>query len=309
MTSTLDADTTTTTCHHCRKVMATPATLLRHLTRMHADVVAIPAPRARVEPLLGWPDAGQRSAAPAAPVQASVFGTPPPPPPPVSSKPLWKKKRVFIPAGLVALMVLGGMLNPSDGTTPTSAPALTAAQQADATAKTAADRAAATKEAADKSAADKAAATKAAAEKAAADKAAAAKAAADKAAAAKAAAAKAAADKAAAAKVAAEKAAAAKAAAMTAGQRNASRAAGDYLSMTAFSRSGLIDQLKYEGYSATDATYGVDSLNANWNTQAAKAAKGYLEMTAFSRSGLIDQLMYEGYSRSQASYGVTQAGL
>jgi hypothetical protein len=79
--------------------------------------------------------------------------------------------------------------------------------------------------------------------------------------------------------------------------------------MTPFSRSGLIKQLEFEGYSTSDATYGVDSQHANWNTQAAKAAKGYLEMTSFSRSGLIDQLVFEGYTRSQATYGVTQAGL
>jgi outer membrane biosynthesis protein TonB len=95
----------------------------------------------------------------------------------------------------------------------------------------------------------------------------------------------------------------------TAGQDNARRSAQDYLSYTAFSRSGLIQQLEFEGYSNEDATFGVDSLNVDWKEQAAKSAQDYLSFTAFSRSGLIQQLEFEGFSREQAEYGVTQAGL
>ncbi len=95
----------------------------------------------------------------------------------------------------------------------------------------------------------------------------------------------------------------------TAGQENARRSAESYLEMTAFSRSGLIQQLKFEGYSTPDATYAVDAVSPNWNDQAAKAAKSYLEMTAFSRSGLIHQLKFEGYTEQQAVYGVDQTGL
>jgi hypothetical protein len=148
-------------------------------------------------------------------------------------------------------------------------------------------------------AADKAAADKAAADKAAADKAAADKAAADKAAA----------DKAAADKAAADKAAADAAAAGTVSQQNAVKMAQDYIEYSAFSRSGLINQLKFEGFSVADATYGVDKLNANWNEQAAKMAKDYLDYSSFSRSGLIAQLKFEGFTAQQAEYGVKQTGL
>jgi Host cell surface-exposed lipoprotein len=137
-------------------------------------------------------------------------------------------------------------------------------------------------------------------------------AAADKAAADKAAADKAAADKAAADKAAADKAAADKAAADAAGtvsQQNAVKMAQDYLEYSAFSRSGLIDQLKFEGFSTADATYGVDKLNANWNEQAAKKAQDYLKYSSFSRSGLIAQLKFEGFTAQQAEYGVKQTGL
>ncbi len=44
---------------------------------------------------------------------------------------------------------------------------------------------------------------------------------------------------------------------MTAGQSNALRSAQDYLRFSGFSRSGLIDQLEFEGYTRDEAEYGV----------------------------------------------------
>jgi hypothetical protein len=95
----------------------------------------------------------------------------------------------------------------------------------------------------------------------------------------------------------------------TAGQENARRTAESYIDFSAFSRSGLIDQLKYEGYSKSDATYAVDAIAVDWNEQAAKSAQSYLDMSGFSRSGLIEQLVYEGFTQAQATYGVNKAGL
>lgn len=92
-------------------------------------------------------------------------------------------------------------------------------------------------------------------------------------------------------------------------QRNAAASAKDYLGTMAFSRSGLIHQLKYEGYSTRDATHAVTSVHANWYREAAKKAKDYLDTMPFSRSGLIAQLRYEGFTPAQASYGVSRAGL
>jgi SOS response regulatory protein OraA/RecX len=86
-------------------------------------------------------------------------------------------------------------------------------------------------------------------------------------------------------------------------QSNARKKAASYLSLTAFSRSGLIKQLEFEGFSNADATYGADAQNAEWNKQAAKAAGNYLKLSAFSRSGLIKQLEYEGYSNADATFG------
>lgn len=119
------------------------------------------------------------------------------------------------------------------------------------------------------------------------------------------AAAKAAADSAA--KVQAEAEAAAKRG--TVSQQNALRAAGDYLKFTAFSRPGLIHQLEFEKYSTGDATWAVDRVTVDWNAQAAKAAQEYLKFTSFSRSGLVEQLLFEGYTPEQAEYGASTTGL
>jgi hypothetical protein len=94
----------------------------------------------------------------------------------------------------------------------------------------------------------------------------------------------------------------------TTGQENAKKSAKNYLDYTAFSRSGLINQLEYEGFSTEEATYGVDALDTDWNEQAAKSAKNYLDYTAFSRSGLINQLEYEGFSTEEATYGAGANG-
>ena len=94
----------------------------------------------------------------------------------------------------------------------------------------------------------------------------------------------------------------------TAGQSNALAAAEQYLSIMAFSYTGLIDQLEYEGYSTEEATYAADHCGADWNEQAAKSAKQYLELMSFSRQELIDQLVYEGFTQEQATFGADQAG-
>lgn len=95
---------------------------------------------------------------------------------------------------------------------------------------------------------------------------------------------------------------------LTLGQMNAIRSAEQYLNFTAFSRTGLIGQLEFEGFSTADAEVAVDSVGADWNAQAAASAQSYLDFTSFSRQGLIDQLVFEGFTPEQAEYGVTAVG-
>lgn len=96
--------------------------------------------------------------------------------------------------------------------------------------------------------------------------------------------------------------------AATLSQQNATRSAESYLRFTAFSRTGLISQLEYEGFETADAEYAVDHVTVDWNEQAAKSAQSYLEFTSFSRQGLIDQLLFEGFTAEQAEYGVAAVG-
>ena len=70
----------------------------------------------------------------------------------------------------------------------------------------------------------------------------------------------------------------------------------------------LIQQLEFEGFSNSVATFAVDSIVVDWNEQAAKKAESYLSFMSFSRKGLIDQLKYEGFTNEQAEYGVTAVG-
>ena len=95
--------------------------------------------------------------------------------------------------------------------------------------------------------------------------------------------------------------------ASTAGQRNALSTAQSYLRSGAFSKSGLVEQLKYDHFSSSDARWAVAHLRVSWNAQAVKKAKSYLSYTSFSKSGLIEQLEYDGFTPSQAKYGVRKA--
>jgi hypothetical protein len=96
--------------------------------------------------------------------------------------------------------------------------------------------------------------------------------------------------------------------ALTLSQQQAIGEAESYLDYTAFSRTGLIGQLEYEGFSTEDATFAVDNVDVDWNAQAAASAESYLAYSSFSRSGLIDQLLYEGFTPEQAEFGVTAVG-
>jgi len=96
---------------------------------------------------------------------------------------------------------------------------------------------------------------------------------------------------------------------VTVSQKNAVAKAKSYLGYSAFSYTGLIEQLEYEQFSHADAVYGADNSGADWNQQAAKKAQSYMEYSAFSRGSLIEQLKYEGFTQAQAEYGADSVGL
>ena len=91
---------------------------------------------------------------------------------------------------------------------------------------------------------------------------------------------------------------------LTTAQQQAVRSAKDYLDFTAFSRSGLVEQLEFEDFSTADATFAVDNIDVDWTAQAVRSAEEYLDFTAFSRSGLVEQLEFEGFSNADATHAV-----
>lgn len=101
---------------------------------------------------------------------------------------------------------------------------------------------------------------------------------------------------------------------LTGPQKNAVRSAKNYLSLTGFSRAGLIEQLSSpygDDYNVADATAAVDSLPVDWKAQAVRSAKNYLSLQGFSCNGLIGQLSSDAgdkFTESQATYGAQQAG-
>ena len=103
---------------------------------------------------------------------------------------------------------------------------------------------------------------------------------------------------------------------LTVSQQNAVNAAKNYLSISGFSKQGLIDQLSSSAgdkYSVHDATVAVDSLHdVDWDAEAVKTAKEYMSTSSFSCSGLIDQLSSSAgsqYTAAQAKYAATKVGL
>ena len=94
---------------------------------------------------------------------------------------------------------------------------------------------------------------------------------------------------------------------VTTGQRNALYKAEQYISIMAFSKTGLIEQLKFEKFSSEDAKFAVENIKVDWNEQAVKKAKEYLDLTAFSADDLKGQLEFEGFTAEEAAYGVKEA--
>jgi Host cell surface-exposed lipoprotein len=88
---------------------------------------------------------------------------------------------------------------------------------------------------------------------------------------------------------------------------NAVGSAESYNSWANMSKTGLIDQLEYEGFAPKVATWAVEYMEknkmVNWKKNAVNSAASYQEWAHMSNQELIDQLEYEGFTREQAEYG------
>lgn len=93
----------------------------------------------------------------------------------------------------------------------------------------------------------------------------------------------------------------------TTGERMALSSAKNYLRTMGFSKSGLVKQLEFEGYSTDEANYAVENCGADWNEQAVRVAESYLNAMPMSKKELVNQLKYEGFTADEAQYGADQA--
>lgn len=95
---------------------------------------------------------------------------------------------------------------------------------------------------------------------------------------------------------------------VTVGMQNALKKGESYMRWAGFSKKGLFDQLKYEGFSDGECTYAVETIQADWNASCAKKAQSYMSWGSFSRKELINQLKYEGFTDSEIAHGLAAVG-
>lgn len=89
-------------------------------------------------------------------------------------------------------------------------------------------------------------------------------------------------------------------------------AAESYLALSGMSKKGLYRQLSSEageGFTAAEAQYAVDHVDADWKQEAVESARSYLEISPMSRSELLQQLSSdagEGFTYEEAVYAVNK---
>ena len=87
---------------------------------------------------------------------------------------------------------------------------------------------------------------------------------------------------------------------------NAIESAEAYNKVFAYSKKGLIENLKYEGFSEDIAECAVKSINANWKENCVRSAYSYLDLSPFSKEELIHQLDYDGFTAEEIDYAMNQ---
>ena len=92
-------------------------------------------------------------------------------------------------------------------------------------------------------------------------------------------------------------------------RRSAIEMAQNYLSCMPFSRSGLYDQLLYDGFSEQDSEFAVNCLVVDWDEMCYETAVSYItNVGGFSKKSLIHQLVYDGFTKKQAKKAVKKLG-
>ena len=90
--------------------------------------------------------------------------------------------------------------------------------------------------------------------------------------------------------------------------QSALRKAERYSESSHMSQNGIYNQLtsEIEGFTAEQAQYAVDNVDADWNANALEKAKGYQDTMDMSPEGIRNQLTseIEGFTAEQADYAI-----
>lgn len=96
----------------------------------------------------------------------------------------------------------------------------------------------------------------------------------------------------------------------TVGQSNALKKAEQYSKLMHMSKRGLYDQLTSEygeGFTAEEAQYAIDNVNADWKANALEKAKSYQTNLNMSKSSIYQQLISEygeKFTTEEAQYAI-----
>lgn len=88
------------------------------------------------------------------------------------------------------------------------------------------------------------------------------------------------------------------------GEQQALDKAQSYIDYSAFSKEGLYEQLKFEGFTKKEARFAVNHIGVSWKKQAVLKGEQYLDYSSFSKQGLYNQLIFEKFTSKQAQYAV-----
>ena len=77
-----------------------------------------------------------------------------------------------------------------------------------------------------------------------------------------------------------------------------------YIKTFAVSKEGMIDKLKYKGYSASEAKEAAEKCGADWKKEAQECAEKYLDGFAYSYDRLKRQLTSEGFTEDEIEYAM-----
>ena len=91
---------------------------------------------------------------------------------------------------------------------------------------------------------------------------------------------------------------------MSIGEQDALNEARDYISALGISKTRLTDYLIDDGFTESEAAYGVDNCGADWDQEALQKARSYMSVLGPSKDDLERYLLGDGFVDSEVEYAV-----